>query len=154
MYRTHKDHWLTKKYRIVAEAYLKGFGVNQDIEKAIKYLWEALNCDSQDRETIYLLAKIYNGEYGAQYINFDISISKLESLPLKYMENKYPYALLGDAYIGKSLWNFFKAGNCYEKYNDIFNYKSELRKKYCIYRNFVTFLLLSALVATFILVVL
>jgi len=147
MYRTHKDYWLTKKYRLVAEAYLNGFGVNQDIEKAIKYLWEALNCNSQDRETIYLLAKIYNGEFGIQYINFDTSISKLESLPLKYMDNKYPYALLGDAYIGKSLGNFFKAGDCYEKYNDISNYKSELRKKYCKYRNIISFLLLGTLVA-------
>jgi len=134
LYEKHKDYWLTDKYRLVAEAYLTGFGVKQDIKKAESYIWKALSCDSKDRETTFLLAKLYNGEYGARYINYSMSISKLEALPLEYMDNKYPYALLGDAYIGKSLMFFFKASNCYENYPDIDKYESALRKRYCQYR--------------------
>ncbi len=134
MQAAHKDFWLTKKYRLVAEAYLKGFGVKQDIKEAESYIWKALSCDSRDYETTFLLAKLCNGEYGESYINYNMSISKLEALPLEQMENKYPYALLGDAYIGKSLRFFFKAGNCYEKYPNIDKYESPLRKRYCQYR--------------------
>ncbi len=137
MNKIHKSLWLTKKYRIVAEAYLKGFGVQQNIKEAERYLWKALSCDSKDYETTFLLARFYNGEFDAKYVNYDISISKLEALPLKYMDNKYPYALLGDAYFGKSRRNFFKASNCYDKYPEIYNYNSTLRKKYCKFRNII-----------------
>ena len=137
MNKTHKSLWLTKKYRIVAEAYLKGFGVQQNIKEAERYLWKALSCDSKDYETTFLLARFYNGEFDAKYVNYDISISKLEALPLKYMDNKYPYALLGGAYFGKSRKNFFKASNCYDKYPEIYNYNSTLRKKYCKFRNII-----------------
>ena len=78
-------------------------------------------------------------------------INQLELLPLKYMDNKYPFALLGDAYIGKSWKKFFKARQCYEKYPDISNYKSTLRKKYCTIRNILNFSIIL-LVLIFILV--
>lgn len=151
MHAAHKDFWLTKKYRLVAEAYIKGFGTKQDLKEAEKYLRKALDCDRKDYETSFLLARLYNGEFGLGCINYDISISQLELLPLKYMDNKSPYALLGDAYIGKSWKNFFKAGQCYEKYPDISNYKSALRKKYCTIRNILN-LSVILLVLIFILV--
>ena len=152
MRSTHKDFWLTKKYRMVAEAYIKGFGTNQDLKEAEKYLWKALHCDRKDYETSFLLARFYNGEFGLNSVNYDISISQLELLPLKYMDNKYPYALLGDAYIGKSWKYFFKAGQCYIEYQDIFKYKSKLRKKYCTIRN-VLYLSIFLLVLIVILVI-
>ncbi len=151
MYATHKDFWLTKKYRMVAEAYIKGFGTKRDIKEAEKYLRKALGCGRKDYETSFLIARLYNGEFDLSCVNYDVSINQLELLPLKYMDNKYPFALLGDAYIGKSWKKFFKARQCYEKYPDISNYKSTLRKKYCTIRNILNFSIIL-LVLIFILV--
>lgn len=151
MYTLHKNHWLTEKYRMVAEAYIKGFGTKLDLKEAVKYLQKALHCNRKDYETSFLFARLHNGEFGLSCVNYDISINQLNLLPLEYMNNKYPYALLGDAYIGKSWINFFKAGQCYEKYPDISNYKSALRKKYCTIRN-ILHLSIILLVLIFILV--
>jgi len=144
VYKVQKEMWFTSRYRLIAEAYLKGFGVKQDINKAKSYIWKALNCDSNDEETTILLAKLCNGEYGESYINFDLSISHLESLPLEYLDDKYPYALLGDAYIGKSWRIFIKAKKCYGQYADIDNYKSYLRKRFCKLRTIIYLLITIA----------
>ncbi len=63
MYGIHKKLWLTKKYRIVAEAYLKGFGVQQNFKEAERYLWKALSCDSKDYDSKYLLDKLKSGKF-------------------------------------------------------------------------------------------
>ena len=152
LYKTHKNFWLTDKYRLIAEGYLKGFGVKQDTKTAESYLLKALSCSNNDNDykTVFFLAKLYNGEYGNDYIDFDKSIRKLESLPLKYMDDKYPYALLGDAYFGKSWSNFFKAFSCYRKYPEINKYKSALRKKYCRFRNIIlVFFIVVVILLTF-----
>lgn len=130
MRRTHKDFWLTKKYRLVAEGYLTGFGVEYNVDKGIEYIQKALRCDSTDYKTSFLLARVMNGEFGNTNINFDRSIRQLESLPINYMDEKIVWAHLGDSYFGKGLSYFFKAKSCYNKYPDIETYKSPLRSKY------------------------
>ena len=137
LYALHKKYWLTDRYRLVAEAYIKGFGIKKDLKEAEHYLWKALDCDEEDYKTSILAARLFNGEFGLSCVNYDISINHLETLHLESMEDKFPYALLGDAYIGKSWIYFYKAGKCYEEYPEISNYKSELRKKYCTIRNVV-----------------
>ena len=46
------------------------------------------------------------------------------------MDDKYPNALMGDAYIGKSEKNYIIAEQYYNKYPDIAKYESRLRKKF------------------------
>ena len=150
MYRTHKDYWLTKKYRLVANGYLTGFGVEYNVIKAIEYLRKALQCDSTDYETSFLFARVMNGEFGNSKVDFDKAINQLERLPIKYMDKKIVWAILGDSYFGKGFLHYFKAKSCYNNYPDIDKYKSPLRnkyKKFCICINLFILAMVFLLVA-------
>lgn len=150
MYRTHKDYWLTKKYRLVANGYLTGFGVEYNVIKAIEYLRKALQCDSTDYETSFLFARVMNGEFGNSKVDFDKAINQLECLPIKYMDKKIVWAILGDSYFGKGFLHYFKAKSCYNNYPDIDKYKSPLRnkyKKFCICINLFILAMVFLLVA-------
>ena len=129
----HKSLWLLKPYRLIAEAYLTGFGVDKSVEKALSFLSKAFGCSSGDHESTILSARLYNGEFGEEYIDYDKSIRMLKALPLENMENKYPYALLGDAYFGKSTKNYSIAKIYYDAYPGIENYKSPNRSLFCKY---------------------
>lgn len=108
-YRCHKETWLPSEYCKVATAYLE----KKDVDKALTFIKKSLGCDNRHYKTIYLLAKIFNGEYGSKYINYDDAIRYLNYLPLRFMDDKYPNALMGDAYIGKSEKNYIIAEQYY-----------------------------------------
>lgn len=146
MYRTHKDFWLTEKYRLVAEGYLTGFGVNKDISKALEYIRKALSCDTTDYETSFLFARVMNGEFGNSMVDYDRAISQLERLPIKYMDKKIVWAILGDSYFGKGFLHYFKAKSCYNNYPDIDKYKSPLRSKYKRFCLFINLFILVAII--------
>ena len=139
MKSVHSDYWLTDRYRIVAEAYLTGFGVEKDLKQGELYLYKALKCNNKDVESTILLAKLYNGEFGSDYIDFEKSIRQIELLSLKNLEDdqKIAFALLGDAYIGISKSNYFKAMKYYNQYPKINSYNSHLRKRYSLISNII-----------------
>lgn len=148
LHKSHKNIWLTKKYRLVAEAYLNGFGVDKSVKTAMYYLDKALSCDRDDRETIKLYAKVLTGQYGEEFVNYRYAQALIDSLPLKYMDDKSFYALLGDAYFGETKRNFFKASRLYDNYPTISSYKSIIRKKYCMMRNVILIAVFMAICGT------
>ena len=150
VYRWHKELWLTSEYTFVAQEYLDGLYTEQNVPEAIVYLKKAFQCDFEDKETAILYARVCNGEYGKQYINYDESIRVLERICSKYMDNKMPYALLGDAFFGKSAFNFIKAGKAYHMYGEISNYKSAIRTKYKFFLCALILVLLSLIGLLFI----
>lgn len=141
--RWHKKLWLTSKYSLVAQEYLEGIFIEQNVQEAIVYLKKAFQCDYDDKTTAILYARVCNGQYGKQYINFDESIRVLERICSKYMDNKISYALLGDAYFGKSAFYFYKAGKAYHMFDEISNYKSAIRTKYKLFLSALILVLLS-----------
>lgn len=136
---------LDVKYRLVAEAYTTGFGVKQDIEKAIEYLKEVFKYYN-DTKAIHLYARIHNGEFGKQYINFNESIKMLNKLKPDNSKDYYSYALLGDAYFGKSWFYYFKSLAAYNKYPEIREYNSTQRKRFHLFSIVISLLALMGLI--------
>jgi hypothetical protein len=133
------------KYRLVAEAYATGFGVKQDIEKAIEYLKEVFKYYNDTKAT-HLYARIRNGEFGKQYIDFNESIKMLNELKPDNSKNYYSYALLGDAYFGKSWFYYFKSLAAYNKYPEIGEYNSIQRKRFRLFSIVISLLALMSLI--------
>ena len=117
-------------------------------QEIIDYFDKALSCDRDDRDTIKLYAKVLTGQFGEEFVDYRYAQALIDSLPLKYMDDKSFYALLGDAYFGETKKNYFKASRLYDNYPEIDSYKSKIRSNFCMMRNVILIAVLMIIFGT------